>query len=125
MGIMDFLKGMGEDKAAFRERFKEVQQNERVQEKLNEMKKSSNQRFLERHVKEQREERFKEEVAKINKQHSKDSWKGESILKGHTSILKEDKKALANGKSIMFSKNIFIDNKTKIPITNKGGMFFK
>ncbi len=69
MGIMDFLKGMGEDKAAFRERFKEVQQNERVQEKLNEMKKSSNQRFLERHVKEQREERFKEEVAKINKQH--------------------------------------------------------
>ena len=122
---MNFLKGMGEDKVAIKEKFKEAQQNEKVQTMLDERKKSNNQRFLERHLKEQQEKRFQEEVAKINKQQSKDSWKGESILTGHTSILKDDKTALKSDTSSMFSKNIFMDNKNKIPITNKGGMFFK
>ena len=73
MGLMNFLKGMGEDKVAIKEKFKEAQQNEKVQTMLDERKKSNNQRFLERHLKEQQEKRFKEEVDKINKQHSKDS----------------------------------------------------
>lgn len=123
--IQNLLKGMGEDKKEIKEKFKEAQQNQKVERMLEERDKSSNQRFLERHFKEQKEKKFKEEVDKINKQHTKDSWKGNSFLKGHTSILKDDKTALKSDDSSLSSKNIFMDNKINNPFMGQGGMFLK
>ena len=125
MGLLrDLIKGMGEDKKEIKSKFKEAQQNQKVQRMLEEREKSSNQRFLERHIKEQREVKIKEAVDKINMQHTKDSWKSKNIFKGHKSILHEDTKVLENDRPILGQKNIFLDNKFQIPLAPKG-MFFK
>ncbi len=125
MGIVqNLIKGMGENKKEIKLKFKEAQQNLKVQTMLEEREKSSNQRFLEKHFREKREEKFKEEVDKINMQHSKDSWKGKLIFKGHKSILHEDTKILENNKSILGKTNIFLDNKSNNPLSGRS-MFFK
>ncbi len=122
--IKNLVKGMGENKKEIKLKFKEAQQNLKVQRMIEEREKSSNQRFLERHMREKREEQFKRQVEKINKQQSKDSWKGESILKGHKSILHEDTKILENDKPILGNENIFLDNKSKNPLSGRS-MFWK
>jgi len=121
--IQNLLKGISENKKELKLKFKEAQQEQKVQHMLEEREKSANQRELERYLKDQKEKIIKEELDKIHKKQNADNWKGKSILKSQTNILKGDKKALANDKSILFSKNIFLDNKTDIPFS--GGGFFK
>ena len=70
------------------------------------------------------DEKIKKQLESIRKKRTKDNWKGDSILKSETSILKTDKKALSSGKSILKDKNIFLDHKANNPI-NKQDMFFK
>lgn len=117
--IKNLLKGMSEDKKEIKLKFKEAQQNQKVQHMLEEREKSANQRELEKHYEEQKEKLITEQLEVVRKKQREDTWKGKSILKGHKSILHEDKKAFANDKSIMFQKNIFLDNKTKIPISKQ------
>lgn len=122
--IQNLLKGMGEDKKALKSRFKEAQQEQRVQRMLEEREKSANQRELEKYLKEQDEKQITMHLEKIRKKQRQDTWKGKSILKGHKSILHEDTKILENDKPILGQKNIFLDNKFQIPLSKKG-IFFK
>jgi len=127
MGIIKkLLSGMSENKKELKEKFKEAQQNLKVQTMLEEREKSSNQRELEGYLKKEREKLISEQLEKIHKKQTRDNWKGESILKSQTNILKGDKKrSVLNGNKKMFNqKNIFLDNKTKIPLTGQE-MFFK
>jgi len=125
MGIVKkLLSGSNEDKKEFKIKFKQAQQELKIQRLLEERDKSSNQRVLEREIKREAEEELKEEVQKLNMRKTKEAWKGKPILKGHKSILGKDTKVLENDRPILGQKNIFLDNKTKNPI-NKKEMFFK
>ena len=117
--IQNLIKGMGEDKKELKAKFKEAQQNRKIENMLEEREKSANQRELERHFKEQREKNIKDQLEVVRMKRKKDTWKGNSILKGHKNILHEDKKALASGKSILKQKNIFLDHRSDIPLTKK------
>ena len=124
MGILtNLIKGMGENKKELKEKFKEAQQELKVQTMIEERSKSANQRELERYVKEENEKSIKEALDKIHKKQNADNWKGQSILKSQKSILHEDKKILSNDKSILKQKNIFLDHKSNIPITGQGAFF--
>lgn len=125
MGLLQkLIKGMGEDKKEIKLKLKEAQQNKKIEELLEERSKSANQRELERYMKEKRENQIKKVLDEIHKKQNKDNWKGKMIFKGHKNILKEDMKILKNDKPILHQKNIFLDNKTNIPLTG-GKMFFK
>jgi len=124
MGIMDVIRKMSANKSEKSEKFKEMQEQDRLETMLEERKKSSNRRELEKHLKYQEEKEVKRQLDIIRKQRNKDSWKGDSILKGGKSILHTDKKALSSGKSILKDKNIFLDHKAKNSVT-KEDMFFK
>ena len=124
MTIMDVIKKMSKNKKESSNRFKEMQEQDRLDTMLEERKKSANRRELEKHFNDKEEAEVKRQLDIIRKQRNKDSWKGDSILKGGTSILKTDKSALSSGKSILKEKNIFLDHKANLPITNQD-MFFK
>lgn len=124
MGVMDVIRKMGKNKQESSNRFKEMQEQDRLETMLLERKKSSNQRELEKHFKDKQEEQIKQQLDVIRKKQTKNSWKGNSMTKGETSILKTDKSALSSGKSILKDKNIFLDHKATSPIT-KQDMFFK
>jgi len=86
---------------------------------LEERQKSANQRELERYVKEQDEKEITMHLEKIRKKQRADTWKGKSILKSQKSILHEDTKILENDRPILGQKNIFLDNKSNIPLSKK------
>jgi len=106
---MDVLKKMGERKALTKTKFKEAQENRRIEHMLDEREKSANQRELERHFKEQQEKQIKEQLDVIRKKRTQDMFKGENLFKDGTSILK-------NERPILKEKNIF---------SIKGNMFMK
>jgi hypothetical protein len=124
MGIMDAIKRMSKNKNESSQRFKDMQEQDKLETMLIERKKSANQRELERHFREKQENEIKEQLDKIRKKRNKDSWKGNSILKGGKSILEDNGKSMSGGKSILKDKNIFLDQKANMPIT-KQDMFFK
>lgn len=107
MGIMNFVKKFAENKKAKGEKFKTMQENDRLETMLEERKKSANQRELEDHFKKEDEKRIKEALNKVRKQQNKTNWKGDSILKGGTSMLHQDKSVMNDGNSILKQKNIF------------------
>lgn len=117
--IKNVLRGMSEDKKEIKSKFKEAQQNQKVQHMLEEREKSANQRELEKYYKNQKEKLIKEELDKIHKKQNTENWKGNSILKGHKNILHEDKKAFSNDKSILKQKNIFLDHKANNLLTRE------
>ena len=125
MSLMDVIKRMTENKKEKSEKFKQMQEQDRLETMLEERKKSADLRELERHYHDQEAKRVKKQLDVIRKKRTKDTWKSKnSILKGGTNILKTDKFALADGKSILKDKNIFLDHKANNPITQEH-MFFK
>jgi len=124
MGIMDVVRRMSANKSEKSHKFKEMQEQDRLDTMLEERKKSANRRELEKHFRDKEEEEVKKQLDVIRKKRNKDAWKGDSILKGGISILHTDKSALASGKSILKDKNIFLDHKANNPV-NKQDMFFK
>lgn len=124
MSIMDSIRKMGKKRGESSQRFKEMQEQDRLETMLQERKKSANQRELEKHFKDKEESNIKEQLDVIRKKRNKTTWKGDSILKGGKSILHTDKFALSSGKSILKDKNIFLDHKANNPI-NQEDMFFK
>ena len=124
MGVMDIIRKWKERNAEKSEKFKEMQENDRLQTMLEERKKSSDRRELERYYKEQEEKQIKAQLESIRKQQTKESWKGKNMFGGKATMLKEDKKILTNDRPILLQKSIFLDNKTQTPLT-KQEMFFK
>lgn len=123
MTIMDMIKKITSNKDERGNKFKEMQEQDRLETMLEERKKSSNKRELEKYYKDKEEESIKEKLNAIRKQRNHDSWKGDSILKSDYNILKEDRKILSNDRPILSKNNMFLESK-KIPIT-KRQQFFK
>jgi len=124
MGIMDVIKKISSNKKEKGDKFKEMQEDDRLQTMLEERKKSSNRRELEKHFKDTEEAEVKRQLDIIRKKRNHDSWKGDSILKSEKNILHTDKSSMSSGKSILNDKNIFLDHKATSPLTKKD-MFFK
>lgn len=104
MGIIQKLIRGNEEKAEFKERFKQAQMDDRIATMVEERKKSANRRELERYMREQEEAKVKEVLDKIHKKQNQDMWSSNSILKKDKSILTEDR-------PILKEKNIFTNNK--------------
>ena len=118
MGIIDIIRKMQEKKAITKARFKEVESEEKIHKLIEERKKSSNRRELEKYVKDQEEIQIKNQLDKIRKKQQEDNWSGKnSLVNQKMTILQDDK-------PILMQKNIFLDNKSKIPL-NKQEMFFR
>ena len=117
MGLMDVIRKLGQGRKESKQKFKEMQEDAKLQHLLEERQKSSNQRELERYMKEQHEAEVKKQLDIIHKKQNRDNWKGNNILKQDTNILKNDR-------PILMEKNIFLDNKTKIPFKSEA-LFFK
>lgn len=96
-------------------KYKEAEENMRIQKTLEERQKSSNERELDRYFQEKREKEIKEQLDHIRSKQNKENWKGDNLMNG-TSILKEDR-------PILKEKNIFKGNQHSNLI--KGEMFFK
>jgi len=124
MGIMSIVRKFSENRKEKSQKFKDMQEQDRLETMLEERKKSSNRRELEKYYKDKEEAQIKQALEKIRKQRTKDNWKGKSIMKSDYNILKEDKKILSNDRPILHQKNIFLDNKTRTPLTKKE-LFFK
>lgn len=116
MGIIQKLLRGNEDRAEFKERFKEAQIEDKVATMVEERKKSSNRRELERYMKEQEEAKIKEALDKINKKRNQDMWSSNTLLKKDNSMLKEDR-------PILKEKNIFQNNKNMFNNQNSMGFF--
>lgn len=119
MGMLQrLLRKGGEEKREFKERLKQVQQEDKIAELVEERKKSSNRRELERYMKEQEEEKIKQMLNKINKKRNQETWKSKNgILDKGTSILKDDK-------PILKEKNIFMNNPNMFKTNKQNSMGF-
>lgn len=89
MSLKDILKR----RLAEKERFKELETEEKLQNKLAERKKSSNERELERFIEETRQKKIDNKLGEFRKQRQKESMKttilnGKNIFKGQDNILK-------------------------------------
>jgi len=123
MGLMNIIRRMANKKSERSEKFKQMEEDYRLNKMLMDRQKSSNERELESIMKKRREDNIKQQLDSIHKQQTKDTWSDHSILKS-SNILKEDKKIMRDDKPILHQKNIFLDNKTKIPLTGNE-MFFR
>jgi hypothetical protein len=104
MGLLQRLfNKTNENKAEFKEKFKQAQDEDKISNLIEERKKSSNRRELERYMREQEENKVKEVLDKIHKKQTQENWKSNDILKKGTSILKDDR-------PILKEKNIFKGN---------------
>lgn len=93
-------------------KFKEMQEDDRLQTKLMERKKSANERELERRMEAMRQERITEQLRQFREKDKVENRKvtvlaGKNIFKGHKSILTNNKKLFAmqptiNTKSMFF-----------------------
>ena len=114
MGVMDVVRKMSGNNSEFKSRFKDAQEEQKIQHLLEERSKSANRRELEKIIKQREEDEIKTELDKIRKQENKDNWKSPNM------ILKKDKSILKDDRPILKEKNIFKMKHTK----SKGGMFF-
>lgn len=115
---MDMIRKVNEKKAISRQKFKEAEENMKIHRMLEERQKSANRRELERHMKEQEEANIKQTLDTIRTKQQRDVWSGKN------SIMNQEMNILKNDKPILKEKNIFMDNKNKIPLAGRG-MFFK
>jgi hypothetical protein len=115
MGLMNAIKRMAENKAETKKKFKAMQEQDRLENMVEERKKSSNRRELEKYYKDKEEAEIKVALEKIRKQKTKEAWKPKNqILKQKTTMLNEDR-------PILKERNIFKNKKQKLG----GCIYFK
>ena len=115
MAVRDFLEKLKQRK----DKFKQMEEEFRLQKKLEERQKSSNERELERFDEEEREKSIKKNLEEFRAMKQKAAMEtnvlsGGNMFKGKATIMD-------NGKGILNQKNIFAMKKCN----QKGGMFFK
>jgi len=128
MGLIQKLLGKtSEDKVEFKRKFKEAQEEQKINRLLEERSLSSNERELRKIMEKQREDNILDELKKIRKKENKENWKSSvSVMDGGTSILKEDRPILKEKNIFKGNKNTLIDNRNKVPLQTKDkGMFFR
>ena len=122
MAIIDIVRRMSEKRSETKEKFKQMQEDDRLNTMLEERKKSSNQRELEAFHKKQEESQIKVALDKVRKQQQSEVFKSKhSILASGTNILRDNKKLLKGGKSILSQKSIFLN---QVQSKRGGNMFF-
>jgi hypothetical protein len=107
---MDIVRKWKENGSEKSERFKAMQEQDRLETMLMERKKSANQRELEAHYRKLQEDDIKAQLDKVRKQRTKETWKGKQMFTGKATMLNEGKGILHNDKSILNQKNIFLQN---------------
>jgi flagellar biosynthesis/type III secretory pathway protein FliH len=104
MGFKDMLKkSFGKN-----ERFKEMQEEDRLQTLLEERKKNSNERELEKFYEEERQEKIKQQLEKFREKRRNEVWRGNDILK-QKNIFKDHANILKQDRSILDGKNLFME----------------
>jgi predicted Holliday junction resolvase-like endonuclease len=107
MGILQKLVSkFSENKGEYKQKFKEAEMDLKIQRTLEQRHKSSNERELESHIKQQREANIKKELDRIRQKKTEEMWKQNSFLGKKATILKDDR-------PILKEKNIFKNNKSK------------
>jgi Sec-independent protein translocase protein TatA len=117
--IQNLIKGIGKNRKEFKEKFKQVEEDMKINRLLEERQKSANERELEKYIKQEREAEIKRELDKIHSKQNRENWKSPNL------ILNQKATMLRTDRPILKEKNIFIDNRNDIPFTQKGRMFFK
>jgi len=107
MSVMDIVRNWSERRKEKSKKFQTLQEDDKLNDMLEERKKSSNRRELERYMKDQEEAEIKKQLEIIHKQQNKDNWKSNPILTKGASMLKDDR-------PILKEKNIFKHNKNVI-----------
>ena len=123
MGLMEMIRKIGENKKEVKQRMTEAAQDRRIQKVLDEREKSSNERELERHMRDEREAQIKLKLEQIRNQKNHENWKGNNF-QGKATMLKDDRPILKEKNLFKQKKNAFLDNKSDNPITKKR-LFFK
>ena len=119
MGLLKrLLEKSSENKAEFKAKLQEAQQQRKIERLITEREKSSDERELESHLEEQRADRIKEELRKIHHKKDEELWKSKNTLIGNKMTI------LNTGRSILKEKHIFMGNKN-ISKIKKDRMFFK
>jgi len=124
MALIDLIKRISQKKSERSQKFKELEEDYHLQKMLEERQKSSNQRELERYMKENHENNIKRQLDIIRKVKTQEAWKDSSILNGGNKILDTNSQILKNDRPILKQKNIFKEKQTK-PLLNNNSMFFK
>lgn len=108
MGLKEFIQKLVDRK----EKYKELEENFRLNKKLEERQKTSNERELERFWEEKRQEKIKRELEFMRKQrnheinHGHQILKQKNIFKNHTNIL-HNPSILNQERSIMAKERLF------------------
>jgi hypothetical protein len=110
MGLMNIIKRMADKKSERSEKFKQMEEDYRLNKMLMDRQKSSNERELESIMKKKREENIKNQLDKLHKQETKKMWRDSSVLKS-SNLLKEDIKICRDDRPILKQKNIFTNKK--------------
>jgi len=106
MGLLKrLLKGSSEEKSEFKAKLKQAQEDDRIVNLIEERKKSSNRRALEREIRDREEAQIKVALETINKQKNKEMWKTKNTILGEKTTI------LNNERPILKEKNIFTNNK--------------
>jgi len=113
MGIRDMIDNMKERSRERKEKFKQADEQLRIEELLTERRKSANERELNRFLNEDREESIKFELEKMRKLRENDIRFNHNPLNvpnvtNHTDFEVLKQKNLFKGKSNMFSNQEFI-----------------
>jgi len=112
MSVMDMVRNWSEKRKEKSETFKKMQEQDRLDNMLQERKKSSNRRELEKHFKDEEEAEIKKQLDIIHKKQNKDNWKSNSILNKDNSIMKTDRPILKEKNIFKNNKNMFVGNKS-------------
>jgi hypothetical protein len=119
MGIIKKLLGGSEDKAEFKKKLHDAQEDDRIARIVEERKMSSNERDLLKRMNQKREDEIKVKLDTIRKKENSEMWKSKNLILGQKATI------LKNDRPILKEKNIFVDHRNDIPFTQKGDMFFK
>jgi hypothetical protein len=111
MGISDILNKWREKKSIERAKFKDAEEERKIERILNEREKSANRRELERFMHEKEEEAIKYELESFRKERQEDIEFGHQII-NTKNIFKGQKKLFTNkptmkDKSVIKSKKLF------------------
>lgn len=102
--IQNLLRKTSENKREFKQKFKQAEEEHKINRMIQERQMSSNERELRKHIQDLREQQIKAELDKVRMQRNRDNWKSPN------SILKQ-KSILTNDRQILKEKNIFANNR--------------
>lgn len=105
--LQNLIKGITGNKAEFKEKYKQAEQEMKINKLLHERSLSSNERELNAYHNSKREEQIKQALDKIHKEQTKESWKPKhSILHSPHNILKN--KETPKAKHIFLGKGTIL-----------------